>query len=78
VSFGFSFSSEVQLDAIRRPSGNAAAKEILVLCPDWKIQQQCYGHYLPIVRVARGYALPRHAFKVSAKRDLTSHASYRL
>jgi hypothetical protein len=58
------FSTRVQFNAVSRPSGDATAKEILVLCPDWKIKQQCYGYYRPIVRVARRYALPRHDFVV--------------
>jgi hypothetical protein len=31
------FSSQVQFNVVSRPSGDATAKEILVLCPDWEI-----------------------------------------
>jgi hypothetical protein len=45
-----------------RPSGNTTTEEILIRCPDWKIQQQRYGDNRPIVRVTRQNTLARHFF----------------
>jgi hypothetical protein len=39
---------EIQLNPICRPSSDTAAKEILILGPDWKVQEQSYGNNRPI------------------------------
>jgi len=58
------FSAKVQFDTISCPSRDSAAEEILILGPNWEIEQQGHHNYWPIFRVTRMDALARNLFVV--------------